>query len=118
MVRVKKYALAAITIPVLILVSWLPNSAKVAGGGSFDSAEATFKAKCAMCHGLDGSGNTANGKKLNVRSFKSPDFQKMTDAQLLEIISRGKNKMPGYEKTLGKDAVTQLVAYTRALSKK
>ncbi|MBZ5511008.1 MAG: hypothetical protein LAN70_07530 [Acidobacteriia bacterium] len=27
-------------------------------------AAATFKAKCAMCHGADASGNTAMGKKF------------------------------------------------------
>ena len=46
------------------------------------TGEATFKAKCAMCHGTDGTGNTQIGKNMKIRSLKSADDIKETDAEM------------------------------------
>jgi mono/diheme cytochrome c family protein len=81
------------------------------------AAEATYKAKCAMCHGPDGKGETATGKMMKVKDFASEDVQKMSDADLTAAISSGKGKMPPY-KTLSADQVKDLVAYIRAFGKK
>lgn len=78
---------------------------------------ATFKAKCAMCHGADGTGKTPMGEKLGIRDFHSADVQKQTDAQLAEIITKGKNKMPAYDGKLTKEQVDQVVAFIRTLKK-
>jgi hypothetical protein len=51
-----------------------------------------------MCHGQDGSGDTAMGKKLKVRDLRSAEVQSQTDAQLTDIITKGKPPMPGHEK--------------------
>jgi len=82
-----------------------------------NTAEATYKAKCAMCHGPDGKGETATGKTLKAGDFASPDVQKMSDADLTDAISKGKGKMPAY-KTLTADQVKDLVAYIRTFGKK
>lgn len=82
------------------------------------ASEGLYKAKCASCHAADGSGNTAVGKKLGAHDFRSEEIQKMTDAQLTEIIAKGKNKMPGYEKSLKPEQIKDLVAYIRQLAKK
>lgn len=81
------------------------------------AAEATYKGKCAMCHGPDGKGETPTGKAMKVRDFGSDDVQKMNDADLSGVISAGKGKMPAY-KTLTPEQVKDLVAYVRALGKK
>jgi mono/diheme cytochrome c family protein len=81
---------------------------------AFDAA-ITFKTKCASCHGLDGSGATAFGKANKLRDLRSAEVQAQTDQQLTEIISKGKGKMPGYEKSLGADEVKELVAYLRSI---
>lgn len=74
-------------------------------------AAATFKAKCAMCHGADGKGG-----KMGTRDFASPDIQKQTDAQLAESISKGKPpKMPSYEGKLKDTEIKDLVTYIRGL---
>jgi len=78
-------------------------------------ASATFKTKCASCHGADGSGNTAAGKSLKVRDLRSADVQKQSDDALYNIIAKGKGKMPGYEKSLGSDQCKGLVAFIRQL---
>lgn len=82
-----------------------------------NTAEATYKAKCAMCHGPDGKGETATGKTMKAGDFASPDVQKMSDADLTDAISKGKGKMPPY-KMLTADQVKDLVGYVRAFGKK
>ena len=94
-------------------LGWLASSAKAA------TAEDVYLETCAVCHGADGAGQTARGKKLKLADLRLPEVQKLTDAQLTEIISKGKGKdMPRYEKELGKDGVAAQVAHLRALAKK
>lgn len=80
--------------------------------------EAMWKSKCASCHGVDGVGNTAMGKKLKLRDLSSPEVQKMSDRELHDITAKGKEKMPAYEQKLTKEQIQQLVAHMRALAKK
>jgi mono/diheme cytochrome c family protein len=82
-----------------------------------NSAEATYKAKCATCHGPDGKGETPTGKAMKAKDFASDEVQKMGDEDLTEAISKGKGKMPAY-KTLTPDQVKGLVAYVRSFAKK
>ena len=82
-----------------------------------DGAE-TFKAKCAMCHGPDGTGKTTMGEKLKIRDLTSADVQKQTDAGLVQIVTKGKDKMPAYEGKLTKEQIDQVVAHVRELGKK
>ena len=77
---------------------------------------ALFKAKCAACHGQDGTGDTTMGKKLNVRSLASAEVQKQTDAELLDVMKHGKGKMPGYEGKIGDDGLKALLAHIRTLA--
>ena len=75
----------------------------------------TFKAKCAMCHGADGKGDTAMGKTLKLRDLGSPDVQKQSDADLTGIITNGKDKMPKYDGKLTKDQISDVVKFVRTL---
>ena len=106
----KRTALAAAVLTGMCLL--ISSQAK-----ADNTAEATYKAKCAMCHGLDGKGETATGKTMKAGDFASPDVQKMSDEDLAEAISKGKGKMPAY-KTLTADQVKGLVAYVRSFAKK
>jgi|SRR5579864_6452676 len=81
-------------------------------------AEATYKAKCAGCHGPDGAGSTPAGKAMKVRDFHAPEVQKETDAELTDIITNGKNKMPKYGDKLKDSEIKDLVGYVRMLGKK
>lgn len=74
---------------------------------------ATFKAKCAACHGADGKGQTAMGKKLNLRDLGSPEVQKQTDKELYDWTADGKVKMPAYKDKLSADEIKALVATMR-----
>jgi mono/diheme cytochrome c family protein len=81
------------------------------------NAAATYKAKCAGCHGADGKGNTGPGKALGVHDFTSDEVTKMSDADLIGIVTAGKNKMPAYGKSLKAADIEALVAFVRGLSK-
>ena len=80
--------------------------------------KALYGKKCANCHGLDGSGNTAKGKEYKLKDIRLPEVQKMTDQQLFDYYFKGKGKMTGLGKTLSKEELQALVAYTRELAKK
>ena len=82
------------------------------------AGETLFKTKCAACHGPDGKGESAMAKKLGVRNLGSAEVQGQSDAQLTDIVTKGKDKMPAFEGKLTKEQIGQLVAYIRELGKK
>ena len=82
-----------------------------------DDAAATYKAKCAMCHGADGKGDTPVGKKMGIHDFASAEVQKASDGDLIAIITKGKNKMPAYENKLSAAQIKEIVTYIRSLPK-
>src|SRR4029077_2563276 len=81
------------------------------------TSSATFRMKCVMCHGQDGAGSEV-GKSMNVPDLRSPVVQKLTDAQIAQIISDGKGGMPSFKSSLGEDEIHTLVAHVRALRQK
>lgn len=109
----RRSALLLVIIMMALFVLW-------PGGGTtaFYQCEATYKAKCAACHAADGSGKTVQGKQLKVRDVRSPEVQKMSDEKMLEVILKGKGKMPAYEQMLGKKMCGEMVTYMRDLAKK
>jgi len=99
------------TVAGVVLLLGLPTRAQETG-------ESLFKGKCAMCHGPDGAGKTTMGEKLKVPDLHSADVQKKSDADLKTIITKGKDKMPGYETKLSKEQIDKLVAFIRELAQK
>lgn len=79
-----------------------------------DDVEALYKSKCQVCHGADGKG-TPVGQKLGAKDFHSPEVQKQSDAELIEVTKQGKGKMPAYDKKLTGDQIKQLIKYIRSL---
>jgi mono/diheme cytochrome c family protein len=77
-----------------------------------------FDQNCSKCHGPDGSGNTAIGKAVGAKDLRSPEAQKMNDAQIYTQIDQGKGNMPPFGGTLNKAQIDSLIPYVRQLSKK
>ena len=78
---------------------------------------ATFRTKCAMCHGPDGGGSEV-GKSMNVPDLRSEAIQGLADAELVQVISNGKGGMPSFKNSIGADQIQALVKHVRALAKK
>ncbi len=102
------------TLLILILLSCL----FIAQSYAADAAATLFTSKCAMCHGADGHGKTAMGTKFNIKDLALPEVQKQSAAELTQVISKGKNKMPAYDGKLTKDEIAQLGAYVKTLGNK
>lgn len=74
-----------------------------------------FKAKCAMCHGPDGSASTGMGKSMGLKPLSSPEVQKMSDADLTALVTNGKGKMPAYKGKLSDADISAVVKYVKTL---
>ena len=109
-VTMSKLCVAMLAAAVLAGASLWGVSAK----GDTAAAQATYKAKCAACHGADGKGKEA----LKTQDCASSAVQGMSDAELTSIITDGKGKMPAYGKSLKPDQVKDMVAYIRSFGKK
>src|SRR5664279_2507848 len=79
------------------------------------NGEKVYKAKCANCHGPDAKGETAAGKATKARDLCSAEVKAESDAAWAEIITKGKNKMPSYDKKISDAEVKDVIAYMRSL---
>jgi mono/diheme cytochrome c family protein len=83
-----------------------------------DDAAALYTAKCAMCHGATGAGDTPMGKKLALKALGSAEVQKKDDADLVKVIAKGSGKMPAFASKISDAQIKQLVAVIRGFAKK
>lgn len=82
------------------------------------SAGDVYLDKCSVCHGADGAGKTAKGKKLKVKDVRET-VAKLTADQMAEIVTKGKAPdMDAYGKELSPEQVRQIIEYYRGLAKK
>jgi len=52
---------------------------------------------------------------MNVSDLRSPAVQKLTDAQLAQVIADGKDRMPSFKNSLSEDQIHELATYVRSL---
>jgi mono/diheme cytochrome c family protein len=77
----------------------------------------TYGEKCAVCHGADGAGKTARGKKLNVQDVRKTAPKVKVD-EMIKIVTNGKAPdMDGFAKTLSTEQIKAVVDYYRGLAK-
>jgi len=65
---------------------------------------------CAKCHGADGKGQTAMGKKLGVKDLTTT---KLTAAEMEAVITAGKGKMTPFGAKLGAAEIKEVVAFVK-----
>jgi cytochrome c6 len=80
-----------------------------------DKSASLYKAKCAVCHGANGKGDSPAGKSMGVLSFFDPKVAGKSDADWKDAIEKGKGKMPAYGRSLKPDEIQGLVAFIRSL---
>jgi len=80
-------------------------------------AKDLYLSKCATCHGPDGAGKTAKGKKLKVKDVHVT-AGKMSVEEMTKVVTDGKGQdMDGFGKTLSKEQIKGLVDYYRSMAK-
>ena len=118
--KIEHHVMFASTILLVLFVGltlFVVSIVRASPGPDSAASSATFRAKCAMCHGPDGSGSEV-GKSMNVPDLRSPAVQKLPDAQLAQIISDGKGGMPSFKSSLTEEQIHALVAHIRSLLQK
>ena len=100
----------ATILAALALVLAVPTLA-VAQGSPAD----LFQAKCSMCHGPAGNASSPMAKNMGLKPLTSPEVQKMSDADMVAIITNGKGKMPALKGKLTDDQISSLANYIHTL---
>jgi mono/diheme cytochrome c family protein len=57
------------------------------------SGEATYKAKCQMCHGATGTPSAGMAKAMGIKASTDPAIKALTEAQMAAAVKDGKGKM-------------------------
>jgi cytochrome c553 len=87
-------------------------------------AKELWEKNCKKCHGPDGKGGMAMGKKLGVKDYTSPKVQdamkdeEMTKAVKEGVKKEGETKMKSFADALSDDEIKSLVAYIRKFKAK
>lgn len=88
------------------------------GAMSFaETGEATYKAKCASCHGAAGIPSPAMAKAMGVKPATDPAVKSKTEAQMIAATTNGVGKMPAYKGKLTDEQIKGAVAYFRTFAK-
>jgi cytochrome c5 len=93
---------------------------------SAEGGKATYDNSCTYCHGADGTGNPVSDQywKMKIPRLVSDYVQKMSDADLTNVILNGKRKMPAammgkpetqHRTKVGAEQIPSLIAYIRTL---
>ena len=85
---------------------------------AFGDAAELYGKNCASCHGADGKGQTAMGKKFKLKDYTDAKVQAgFTDKEATAAILDGKDKMKGFKGKITDADVAALVKYIRAFKK-
>ena len=90
-------------------------------GPSIDRGRALFAANCAMCHGMDGAGESYVADAFESYGAKRPaslvsdTVKNQGDGTLFWTITNGVNNMPAWQKLLTEEQRWVLVTYIRTL---
>jgi len=79
--------------------------------------EATYKAKCQMCHGATGMADSSAGKAMKVLPVTDPAVKNMSEARMVEAVHNGMGKMQPYKDKLSDAQIKDVVAYFRTFLK-
>src|SRR3954463_541718 len=81
------------------------------------SGEATYKAKCQMCHGATGMADSGAGKAMKVKPATDPDVKKMSEAEMIKATEDGTGKMKPFKGKLSDAEIKGAVQYFRTFAK-
>ncbi|MEO6817373.1 MAG: cytochrome c [Edaphobacter sp.] len=105
----------SLPLTVTLLAATLFTATSTSRAQSTDAS--SYAAKCQMCHGATGLGDTPAGKAMGARPFNSPDVLKESDADLIAVIKNGKAKMPAFSGKLTDAEISALMLHIHGLQK-
>ncbi len=73
---------------------------------------ATFKAKCAGCHGADGAKSIP---AMGVKPVNTPAVKALGAGGVSTLVTKGKGKMPGFEGKMSAEEITAVSGYVLTL---
>jgi cytochrome c6 len=114
----RKPPLVGAWMTVAVLVIAITIAASPAAGQGSTAGGDVYKAKCATCHGQDGSGNTPVGKSLQVADLRSAAVQSKSDAELTQSVTEGKGNMPAFKGNITDDEIHAVVTFVRSFAAK
>jgi len=95
-------------VTLLLLAIIIACSGKdVSGSTSTNDGEAIYKKYCTLCHGVNG--------KLGLNGSKDITVSKLTEAERIVQITKGKNTMTPYEGILSPEEIKAVAAYSMTL---
>ena len=104
--KTMKLVILVVTIAIALFIL-IPNLSWAGDDGA-----ATYKAKCAACHGADATGKPA----AKIPSLVGDDVKKLSDDAFAKAVTETA-KHPGGIKSLTPDQVKMTVSYIRTLQK-
>jgi len=98
----------------MLLIPPLAAVADVANG------KEVYAVRCLKCHGEDGRGTPRVAQMLQteIPDLTSRGVQTKKDQELLQIVNKGKRKMPAFEWSMEQKDREDVLAYVRALGKR
>src|SRR5258705_2957732 len=103
--KAEQHVIFASTILLLLfagLTLFIASIARANPGPDAAASSATYRAKCAACHGPDGGGSEV-GKSMHVPDLRSQAGPKQSDAEIAQIISKCKGGRAAFKGSISAD---------------
>lgn len=77
-----------------------------------------FMMACANCHGPDGTGAMMRQMMPKIGDLTSAELHgRLSDADIINLATNGRDKMPAFKDSLKPEQIQQIVAYVRTLKR-
>ncbi len=113
--------MTAIYFLLLSLMAFSQSRTEAEQKTNLENAQLLFLAKCANCHGRDGSAHTAAATRMKVADLRSKEVQQMSDEELYSATAEGvghKSYPHAFLRSgLREDQIRDLVKYLRTFQR-
>jgi mono/diheme cytochrome c family protein len=98
--------LALLLAPCLAAAALVAGCSSQGSGGKGQSGLSVFHTRCSRCHGADGRGSAV---------FNTPllPISRLSEAEMVEVITKGRSKMPSFSLELTPEEIKAVAAYVK-----
>ena len=109
----KFFTLLSFSLFLIVLLTGCNESKPTRIETPLERGQALFSNQCAMCHGMQGEGQSMMLAGRNIH-FNEAQWQKrLSDAEIMATLKNGRGNMPSF--TLNAEEETAILAYIRSL---